>query len=79
MLFTSRHYIKKGAKKINRPADVIYDFWGREDINWRKFATKASLKISKELDLGNPKDLAYVVDDPLKQRRGKSRSLLSTS
>ncbi len=65
------HYIKKGAQVIKRPADVIYDFWGREDINWRKFATKASLRISKELNLGNPQDTAFVVDDSLKPRRGK--------
>lgn len=64
-------YIKKGVLKIKRPADVIYDFWGREDINWRKFATKASIKISKDIDLGNPQDRAFVVDDSLKSRRGK--------
>jgi len=64
-------YIKKGAQKIKRPAEVIYDFWGSEGINWRKFATKATLKISKELDLGNPKNLSFVVDDSLKQRSGK--------
>ena len=64
-------YIKKGAQKIKRPADVIYDFWGREDINWRKFSTKTSLKISKELNLGNSQDIAFVVDDSLKPRRGK--------
>ena len=65
------HYIKRGAQKVKRSADVIYDFWGREDINWRKFATKTSLKISKEIDLGNPQELAFVVDDSLKPRRGK--------
>ncbi len=64
-------YIKIGLQKIKRPADVIYDFWGREDINWRKFATKASVKISKEIHLGNPDELAFVVDDSLKFRRGK--------
>ena len=64
-------YMKKGAQKVKRPADVIYDFWAREDINWRMFATKASLKVSKEIDLGNPQELAFVVDDSLKPRRGK--------
>ncbi len=64
-------YIKKASRKLKRSADVIYDFWGREDINWRKFATKASVKISKHLDLGNPENLAFVVDDSLKPRRGK--------
>ncbi len=64
-------YIKKGAKKIKNPADVIYDFWGREDTNWRKFSTKASRKIYQEMDLGNTKELAFVVDDSLKPRRGK--------
>ena len=64
-------YIKKGGRKIKRPADVIYDFWGREDINWRRFSTVASRKIWKEMNLGNFKELAFVVDDSLKPRRGK--------
>ena len=64
-------YIKKGAQNIKRPADVIYDFWGREDINWRKFSTETSRKICKEMDLGNPQERAFVLDDSLKTRRGK--------
>ena len=64
-------YIKIGTQKIKRPADVIYDFWGREDINWRKFSTEASRKIYKEMDLGNAKEQAFVLDDSVKSRRGK--------
>ncbi|MFT5407092.1 MAG: hypothetical protein ACI9DF_005963 [Verrucomicrobiales bacterium] len=38
-------YIWINAKKLRRPADVIYDFWAREDINWRKWAYKMSRQV----------------------------------
>ena len=37
----------------------------------RNYQTTRTLKISKEIDLGNPNNLSFVVDDSLKQRSGK--------
>lgn len=64
-------YIWINAKKLRRPADVIYDFWAREDINWRKWACKVSRKVGDKINLGNPEKQAFIVDDTLKARRGK--------
>lgn len=59
------------SEKLRRPADVIYDFWAREDINWRKWACKVSRIVANKINLGNPEKQAFVVDDTLKARRGK--------
>ena len=64
-------YIWISAKKLLRPADVIYDFWAREDINWRKWACMVSRKVANKINLGNPEKQAFIVDDTLKARLGK--------
>ncbi len=56
---------------LGRPEDVIYDFWGSEDINWRNWACQTSAKVLKQVDLGKVQKMAFIVDDSLKQRRGK--------
>jgi hypothetical protein len=56
---------------LGRPEDVIYDFWGREDINWRNWARQVSAQVIDQVDLGSVPKRAFVVDDSLKPRRGK--------
>ena len=64
-------FMDLGKDNPQRPAEVIYDFWGREDINWRKFAQKVTHKVYQELSFNQDPDLCFVVDDTLKARRGK--------
>jgi hypothetical protein len=64
-------YLRLGAERLRRPADVIYDFWAREDINWRKWACNASRKVASEIGLGDAGRLAFVIDDTIRERRGK--------
>lgn len=64
-------YLKREEKRPERPADIIYDFWSREDINWRGWAREVSRKIGVQVDLGKTAKTAFVVDDTLRQRRGK--------
>jgi hypothetical protein len=65
------HYIRLGSKVVKRPASVIYDLWKREDINWRNLACVVSGKVASKVDLGDAGRRAFVVDDSIKERRGK--------
>ena len=65
------HYLEHKGGKPKNPAEILYSFWGREDINWRKFAQKVSRKISVELGIHTNKRACFVIDDTLKARRGK--------
>lgn len=60
---------KEGKPK--HPSEILYSFWGREDINWRKFAQKVTRKISTTLGLHSDPKTCFVIDDTLKARRGK--------
>lgn len=64
-------YIAHAGKRPARPEDVVYDFWGREDINWRGWARGVSWQVSRVVDLGKAAMTAFVVDDSLRARRGK--------
>jgi hypothetical protein len=50
---------------------VLYDFLGREDINWRGLSSELAHKVYREIDLGSPSQRAFVVDDTSKARAGR--------
>ena len=51
--------------------DVMYDMLKREDINWREFNVQSAKQVYKKHGLENAKLKAFVLDDSIKQRRGK--------
>lgn len=65
------HYLEYKEGKPKHPAEILYSFWGREDINWRKFAQKVTRKISISLGFHSDPKTCFVIDDTLKARRGK--------
>ena len=54
-----------------RRQDILYNVQGREDINWRQLAFKLAKSIVKRNEFGTADELALVVDDSIKLRRGK--------
>ena len=50
---------------------VLYDFLGREDINWRGVDAELSRQVYQQNELGSPAERAFVVDDTGKPRAGK--------
>ena len=51
--------------------DVLYDFLKREDINWRSVSMSITKEIYAKNNLVNEPEIAFVVDDSIKQRSGK--------
>jgi hypothetical protein len=64
-------YLQLQGRRPARPEDIIYDFWGHEDINWRGWAREASRRIGAGVDLGSAAKRAFVIDDSIRKRRGK--------
>jgi hypothetical protein len=50
---------------------VLYDFAGREDINWRGLAGALARRVDQANELGPPSLRAFVVDDTSKARTGR--------
>ena len=50
---------------------VLYDFLGREDINWRGLSSELAHRVYKQNDIGSPSQCAFVVDDTSKARSGR--------
>ncbi len=50
---------------------VLYDFLGREDINWRALSVELARRIHQAIDLGHPGQRAFVVDDTSQARAGR--------
>jgi hypothetical protein len=50
---------------------VLYDFLGREDINWRGLSSEAGRRVYEENEMGSPSECAFVVDDTSKARAGR--------
>jgi hypothetical protein len=50
---------------------VLYDFLGREDINWRGLAGELARKVYHAHDLGPRSQRAFVVDDTSQARAGR--------
>jgi len=65
------HYLEHKRGKSNKPVEILYSFWGRVDISWRKFARKVSKKIAVTTRLHTDQNACFVIDDTLKARRGK--------
>lgn len=64
-------YLKLNRQQPSRPEDIIYDFWGDENINWRGWARDASRRIASSVELGKLSKIAFVADDTVEKRRGK--------
>jgi hypothetical protein len=50
---------------------VLYDFLGREDINWRGLAAELARQVDRANDLGPRSQRAFVVDDTSQARAGR--------
>jgi DDE superfamily endonuclease len=50
---------------------VLYDFLGREDINWRGLDTELSRRVYQANEMGCRSESAFVVDDSSKARAGR--------
>ena len=50
---------------------VLYDFLGREDINWRGLASQVARRVDRANDLGARSQRAFVVDDTSQARSGR--------
>jgi hypothetical protein len=50
---------------------VLYDFLGREDINWRGLDSELSRRVYQANEMGSRSDSAFVVDDSSKARAGR--------
>lgn len=58
------HFFKGGK-------DVLYDFLKREDINWREVGMGLARAVYQNRNLQHESEIAFIVDDSIKQRRGK--------
>jgi hypothetical protein len=50
---------------------VLYDFLGREDINWRGLSNELARRVYQENEIGSRSQRAFVVDDTSKARAGR--------
>lgn len=50
---------------------VLYDFLGREDINWRGLSSELARRVFQDQELGLRSQRAFVVDDTSKARAGR--------
>ena len=50
---------------------VLYDFLGREDINWRGLSSELARRVHQSNHLGSRSQRAFVVDDTSKARAGR--------
>ena len=50
---------------------VLYDFLGREDINWRALDSELSRRVYQANEMGSRSESAFVVDDSSKARAGR--------
>jgi len=50
---------------------VLYDFLGREDVNWRGLSSQLARRIFQQNDIGPRRARAFVVDDSIQARAGR--------
>ena len=50
---------------------VLYDFLGREDINWRGLSSELARRVYQDNEIGSRSRRAFVVDDTSKARSGR--------
>jgi hypothetical protein len=51
--------------------NVLYDFLGREDINWRGLSSELARRVYQDNEIGVRSQRAFVVDDTSKARAGR--------
>jgi DDE superfamily endonuclease len=56
---------------LSGKVSVLYDFLGREDINWRALSAELARGVSQDNDLGPRPQRAFVVDDTSQARAGR--------
>ena len=56
---------------LSGKVSVLYDFLGREDINWRGLASELTRRVFRQNELGPCSQRAFVVDDTSKARAGR--------
>ena len=56
---------------LSGKVSVLYDFLGREDINWRGLASELARRVFRQNELGARAQRAFVVDDTSKARAGR--------
>ena len=56
---------------LSGKVSVLYDFLGREDINWRGLSSELARRIMQQNELGPRRQRAFVVDDTSKARAGR--------
>lgn len=59
------------AQILEGKVSVLYDFLGREDINWRALSAQTARRVYQHNDLGPRAQRAFVVDDTIKARAGR--------
>jgi hypothetical protein len=55
---------------LSGQVSVLYDFLGREDINWRGLSSETSRRVAQQNDLGPRSQRAFVTDDTNRARVG---------
>jgi hypothetical protein len=50
---------------------VLYDFLGREDVNWRGLSSELARRVNQDNEMGPRSRRAFVVDDTSKARAGR--------
>ena len=58
--------------------DVMYDLLKRENLNWRELNSQAAREIYQQQKLGTSRIKTFVLDDSIKQRRGKKMEAVSS-
>jgi hypothetical protein len=58
--------------------DVMYDLLKREDLNWRELNCQAAKEVYQQQTLGASRIKTFVLDDSIKQRRGKKMEAVSS-
>lgn len=62
----------------NAKKDVMYDLLKREDINWRAFNLRTAKEVYRENGLNGSRIKTFVLDDSIKERRGKKMEGVSS-
>lgn len=56
---------------VSGKVSVLYDFLGREDVNWRGLSSELARRVFRQNELGPRSQRAFVVDDTSKARAGR--------
>ena len=56
---------------LDGKVSVLYDFLGREDINWRGLSSELARRVYQDDEMGSRSQCAFVVDDTSQARAGR--------